>query len=141
MIDPPRMYDVRRGRYYVPRPRNYRSDDRMSAWSWLGLALIFLGFIGYPVTGLITSQMNNRVQVITVTSKDDQSTGKGHQYLIFTPQGVFKDTDNFWRGKFDSSDLFNKLQEGHRYRCDVHGTRNHGTSNYPDLMSCDEIAS
>ncbi len=59
----------------------------------------------------------------------------GHQYLIFTDQGVFKDTDNFWLWKWDSSDLYGQLLPGHTYRCQVHGVRDKFTSGYPDLIT------
>ena len=96
---------------------------------------------------VVLSHMNNSVQTITVTSKDDQivNTGTykhpsiGHQYLIFTRQGVFKDTDNIWLWKWNSSDLFGQLLPGHTYRCKVHGVRNRFTSGYPDLMSCTQV--
>jgi hypothetical protein len=124
----------------MPRPRNYRSDDSMHPGSWIGGALALIALIAYPLISFVTSQMNNYSETITITRLDDQATGNnGHQYLIFTPQGVFKDTDNFWRGKFNSSDLFNELQVGATYRCQVHGERQHLSSNYPDLMTCVKI--
>jgi len=83
---------------------------------------------------------------LTVASKDDQARGSsGHQYLIFTrnadgsPGETFKDTDSFWHGKYDSTDLYARLQPGQRYDCDVYGRRNHFTSNYRDLLSCTRI--
>ena len=110
----------------------------------LGCALFVLAAIVClvlwdPVTGWITAGRNNYVSTIYVGSKDDQSTGKGHQYIIFTPQGVFKDTDSFFANKHNSSDLFNKLQTHHWYRCHIHGERQHWQSNYPNLMSCKEV--
>lgn len=109
----------------------------------LVLALIVLSIGG----DFLLSHTNNRVETIRVVSKDDQITNTGtyqhpsvgHQYLIFTNQGVFKDTDNFWLWKFDSSDLYGQLLVGRTYRCKVHGTRNHFTSGYPDLISCRKV--
>ncbi|HEY2638686.1 MAG TPA: hypothetical protein VGI66_02205, partial [Streptosporangiaceae bacterium] len=95
-------------RHYVPTYSNYRNpDSSLHPGSWIGGILILLVLLMYPAISLVTAHKNNSVQTITVTRLDDQSTGKnGHQYLVFTPQGVFKDTDNFWLGKFNSSDLF-----------------------------------
>ena len=134
-------YRTSRGRYTVPSYRNFRSDDSMHPASLVFslLVLVFL-FVVPPVIGYASAHANNRTETIYVTSKDDQATGShGHQYLIFTPQGVFKITDSLWAWKWDSSDVFNGLQEHHWYRCNVHGLRNHFTSNYPNLMSCKSV--
>jgi hypothetical protein len=123
--------------YRMPSRSNYRSDANMHPLSLIGSCLFLLALVLWPVISFITAHQNNSVQTITVTSKDDQATGSnGHQYLIFTPTGVFKDTDNLWLGKFNSSDVYNGLQVHHRYTCKIHGTRNHFSSNYPDIMSC-----
>lgn len=112
-----------------------------SRWhGWGGVILIALAFLTWIGVGFVTAHLNNSVQTITVTSVDDQATGRnGHQYLIFTPEGVFKDTDNIWLGKFNSSDLYNQLSELGKFTCRVHGVRQHLTSNYPDLMSCARV--
>lgn len=127
--------------YKIPRRRSYQDPDlRLHPGSWIGSALLVLAILAWPVISFTTAHLNNRVQTITVTSKDDQSLGKsGHQYLIFTPQGVFKDTDNIWLGKWNSSDVYNQLQPRHTYRCHIHGERSHVTSGYPDIMSCTEV--
>lgn len=138
----PRLSDAQLTRHYIPTRKNRRNP--YSSWhpgAAIGSILLLLGvlalILGYPVSGFITAHRNNSVQVITVTSKDDQATGSnGHQYLIFTPQGAFKDTDNIWLGKWDSSNVFNQLLTGHTYRCHVHGERQEVTSNYPDIISC-----
>lgn len=127
--------------YYLPRRRNYRDPDRnLHPGSWVGGAFLLLLVLLIPVISFTTAHLHNRVETIQVTRLDDQATnnngGTAHQYLVFTRQGVFKDTDNVWLGKFNSSDLFNQLQAGHTYTCHVHGQRQDYASNYPDLMSC-----
>lgn len=117
-------------------------SDRSRSTSGGCAGLIILAVVGliWAIPSFITAQLNNSTQVITVTRLDDQSLGKsGHQYLVFTDKGVFKDTDNLWLGKTNSSDLYNQLQVGSTYRCAVHGVRQHLTSNYPDLLSCVKV--
>lgn len=84
----------------------------------------------------------NKATESTVTVKvnrlDDQASGShGHTYLVFTDKGVFKDKDNLFFLKFNSSDLFAKLQEGHRYTCKTNGLRIPLFSSYRNLLSCD----
>jgi hypothetical protein len=123
--------------YYIPSRSNYRSSQSLHPGSWIVGVLVILGLLAWPVISFTTAHLNNSVQTLRVTRLDDQATGKnGHQYLVFTDRGVYKDTDNFWAGKFNSSDLYNQLRPGQTYVCHVHGTRNHFTSNYPDIMSC-----
>ena len=117
--------------------------DRL--FSRVGFGILVAIVIVLGVGGeFVLAHLNNHVVTIRVTSKDDQavntsSSGQpssGHQYLIFTNQGVFKDTDSFWLWKWDSSDLYGQLLPGHAYRCQVHGVRDKFTSGYPDLISC-----
>lgn len=135
--------------YSYPRLKHYRDPDRyLDTWGWVKgiLSLLFLLaiFVGWPVVSLISAHSNNTTQTIFITRADDQSTSKGHQYLLFTPGEVFKDTDNFWLGKWNSSDLFNQLtahengsgQIGAWFTCRINGQRSHITSNYRNLISC-----
>jgi hypothetical protein len=111
-------------------------SNTSGVFSLIGLILVIVAFVGYGAWQHSTA----RDVTITVKSLDDQSTGSGHQYLVFTDQGVFKDTDAFWFGKFSSSDLFNQLADGRTYRCEVAGRRVHITSSYPNLISCQPAA-
>lgn len=139
-----------RDTYRYPRPRNIRDrDKRVSPVSGVVTIIILAVLV---IAGLISLwtwnyQFGTETHVkLTVASKDDQATGSsGHQYLIFTkhadgtPGETFKDTDAFWHGKFNSTDLYVQLQPGHSYDCDVYGRRNHLTSNYRNLINCVSI--
>ena len=71
----------------------------------------------------------------TVKSLDDQSNGSSHKYLIFTASGqVYEDTDAYFHGKTDSSDIYGSLQAGHTYTCPVYGYRLHFPTSYPDIL-------
>jgi hypothetical protein len=103
-------------------------------------AVILLILIGIPLAVFndVHSHSSQREVTLTVTRLDDQSGKDGHQYLIFTRSGeVFKDADNFWLGKHNSSNLFGWLQAGHTYRCDVAGNRQELSSNYRNVIRCD----
>ena len=136
-----------RDTYMMTRPsRISSSEQRCHPGSWLVLLLILLGLAGIAYW-VYNYQFGTETHVtLTVASKDDQSQGNsGHQYLIFTkgsngqPGETFKDTDAFWHGKWNSTDLYAQLQPGVTYYCDVFGRRNHVTSNYRDLLSCTRV--
>lgn len=65
--------------------------------------------------------------------------GKSSRYLVYTDNGVYQNTDSLINGKFDSSDVYNQIQAGHKYSCDVTGWRNGFMSWYPNIVSCKEI--
>lgn len=69
------------------------------------------------------------------------SNGNGHQYMFFTDQGTFKDTDSVLNRKYNSSDLYGQLKVGHKYTCDTTGFRWDVGSEYPNLISCTEVKS
>lgn len=75
----------------------------------------------------------------TVNRLDDQGGGSKHKYLVFTDHGVYQDTDNLFHGKFDSSDLFAKLQVGRRYTCTYTGFRVPIFSSYRNLIGCQAV--
>ncbi len=57
---------------------------------------------------------------ITVINKE-KFVGQEGRYLIFTPNEVFENSDNFFYGKTNSDLLFNKLERGVTYRVKVAG--------------------
>jgi hypothetical protein len=80
-------------------------------------------------------------QVTFTVSKSERvvnSSGEGARYLVYTNKGVYENTDSFWNGKWNSSDLYNQIQVGKKYSCDTTGWRNGFFSWYPNLISCEE---
>ena len=67
------------------------------------------------------------VKTINITVKNKERVvnqgGQGAKYLIFTKNEVFKDTDDIWFLKFNSSDVYNNLEKGHSYRVKVNWFR------------------
>lgn len=82
-----------------------------------------------------------RTVTFTVKNLDDQSTSKGHQYLVFTTAGqVYKNTDSFLHGKTDSSNVQAMFQVGGTYSCPVYGFRIFWMSSYPDILDgCKQV--
>lgn len=72
-----------------------------------------------------------------VCSRDSDGRSKC-EYLVFTDEGTFKVVDSFLYGRFDSSDVYGRLDEDTRYRFDVAGFRLPFLSQYPNIVSTPE---
>jgi hypothetical protein len=76
-------------------------------------------------------------ETFTVASLDDQG-GSQHKYLVFTTDGhVYEDTDAWFHGKADSSDVWGRFLSagtGATWDCPVYGYRNHFLSSYQDIL-------
>lgn len=95
-------------------------------------AMIFAGF--YRSTHHDTVHFTvKRLEILPESSKSS-----GHQYMVYTDNGVYKITDSLLNNKFNSSDLFASLETGKTYNCDVTGYRNGYISEYQNIVSCVE---
>ncbi len=80
-------------------------------------------------------------ETVTATVKDKEvkrykDRGK---YLIFTDKGVFENTDSWIELKFNSSDLYGKLERGKSYNLRVYGWRISFLSKYRNIIRAKEI--
>jgi len=91
------------------------------------------------VSGALYQHLTSDVAIIKVASKERVQDKDSSKYLVFTEKEVFENTDALFRLKFDSSDLYAKLNEGGKYTCDVYGWRISFFSMYRNLVSCTEV--
>lgn len=124
----------------------YRARSRSNLPGNLGCgALAVLAGIVVVVLGLIFWHMEYGTQhdvTFTIKSLDDQASGsKGHKYLIFTTDGhVYENTDAWFHGKTDSSNLWAGFSVGQTWTCPVYGYRNTLFSSYPDILDgCKQV--
>lgn len=107
-----------------------------------GIAVILILIVvgcGVSVYGLVNKD-HVRITVRDKQTKVSCSDGDcKDKYLIYTDHGVYEDTDNLLQLKFNSSDLYGDLQEGHTYDCTVVGFRLPFFSSYKNLLSCEEV--
>ena len=85
---------------------------------------------------------------VTVTDKQVKRTTTGKKsvdmYMIYTELEngevrVFKDVDDAWKGKYNSSDIYAMLKVGKKYILTVTGYRNQVTSSYENILEVKEI--
>lgn len=98
--------------------------------------LIWWGISSYgnwiqQTSASVTIKVTDKTRAFNNNSNEDQ-------YLIFTDDEVFENTDSWWHNKYNSSDLYGQLKVGKTYQCDVFGERNPRWSWYRNLISCTE---
>ena len=72
---------------------------------------------------------------ITIRGKE-RTGGEDGKYLVFTETEVFENTDEFFKGKFNSSDVYNQFDIGKTYKCEVIGWRIPLLSWYRNIIKC-----
>lgn len=76
---------------------------------------------------------------VSITDKERITYGSDQEikskYMVFTTDEVFQNTDNYVFGKFDSSDVQNKLMVGNSYQVKVVGWRVPLFSWYRNIIS------
>lgn len=99
------------------------------------------------ITGLViwqgvASNSNKREIIATVTEKEIKNYNDKGKYLIFTKDDdveVYEITDSLFQGRWDSSDLYGKIEEGKTYKFTVVGIRNNFFSMYPNILEAEEV--
>ncbi len=93
---------------------------------WLWLAIIVTVVVGLP-SGVRMAYVYGTAEELTVkvnrTERITDQDGKGSRYLIFTEKETFENTDSFWYFKFNSSDLYGRIETGKEYKILVSGIR------------------
>lgn len=97
-------------------------------------AFLILGQIFFPY-------YTYKSDVVIVVDDKERTGGADGRYLIFAQDEVFENTDSWFYAKFNSSTLYNSLESGRTYKCDVNGVRFPIFSMYRNLIQCTEMAS
>lgn len=109
----------------------------------LGIALIVgivLGMIGIIWWNWQITYGN--IQSIEITVKDKyvkRSGSEEDKYLVVDSEGnTYEITDLTFIGKWNSTDLYNKLEIGKTYKIETSGIRNGFLSMYPNINKIEE---
>lgn len=106
----------------------------------LGITLFALaGCSDLEVNTISTSEIQEEDEIITVTDKWIKRTDERDLYLVGTENEVFKIEDNIFIGKFNSSDIYNKIKIGSKYRITTTGARSTFMSWYRNINTIEEI--
>lgn len=109
---------------------------RPGVWLAAGIALVLL----IAVVALTVSYAQTSDETLRITGKESVSTGHdgGHEYRVYTNQGTFKVTDSIVHPRFNSADVYGRLETGKTYNCTVYGYRIPFFSSFKNILHCTE---
>lgn len=124
-------------------PRRRYLGDRAGVTALVGLAILIVPVV-ILISVLAGSYFEREAVTTKVFSKENvcDSTGDGITctYLIFTDAGTFQISDAvFGTVRFDSSDVYGRIEEGHTYMITSYGWRLPFFSTYPNIEKIEEV--
>lgn len=94
------------------------------------MVLIFIAVL--PISDTIINYSNEKVVEITI--KDKYVKGQeGRYYIVDTDNNTYIIADLLFKNKFNSSDLYSKLEVGNKYKVETTGMRIHFLSKYQNI--------
>lgn len=96
-----------------------------------------IAILSLPFLYVYATQQNRKITVKKV-ERIITPYGEKSKYLIYAEDGVYENTDNILRMKFNSADVYSQLQNGKTYMCDTYGWRVPLLSIYPNIVKCEE---
>lgn len=104
------------------------------------VAAIVIAIIGGAIYFSTIEYQNEETIEITVKDKYVKRDGKSDIYLVASEAGdTYKITDLLWKGKFDSTDLYNQLTIGEKYKVTVTGIRLQYFSMYKNINKIEKV--
>lgn len=107
--------------------------------------ILFIFIIALVPSLVCCTSYNDHTYTITVTDKERVTYSESGKYLIYstTSDGetkVLENTDNLFRGKFDSSDVYAELEVGKTYEVTVVGYRFGFANWYENIIDFKEVS-
>jgi len=97
-------------------------------------ALVVFAIVSVVSVGLRAYKNTADITTITVTDKQVKRDGNSDKYLIFSKTETLENTDSLLFGKFNSSDVYGRLEIGKTYTLKVVGWRNQHISQYRNIV-------
>ncbi|AUR89240.1 TMhelix containing protein [Vibrio phage 1.121.O._10N.286.46.C4] len=114
----------------------------MKSKSSFNTMICVIGFVLFLVVGgatAIASHLSVDQVTFTVTEKERITTSKESYYLIYDGTDAFKNVDDMWQLKFDSTRLYSTLTVGATFTCTKNFWRVPFLSMYENLLECTEV--
>lgn len=104
------------------------------------VGIIILGIIGVAIYFGTVEYQNEETIEITVKDKYIKRNGDTDLYLVASEEGeTYKIQDLLFKGKFNSTDLYNELEVGKKYKITTTGIRLQYFSMYKNINKIEEI--
>lgn len=103
------------------------------------IALVIIAAIIGAIWSTIAWNQHHTMTCVVDTKQATAKSGGGNQYLIYTKNcGQLQVADSITQGKFNSTDTYAAIKEGHSYTFDTVGWRNGFFSAYPNILEVTE---
>lgn len=104
------------------------------------LGILVLGFIGFAIYCSTVEYQNEETIEIVVKDKYIKRSGNTDLYLVVSEDNeTYKIEDLLFKGKFNSTDLYNQLEIGKKYRITTTGIRLQYFSMYKNINKIEAI--
>lgn len=98
------------------------------------LSLIVRPILVYSTQDSVSFKVEKTERIVDGSGENMRS-----RYLIFTTKETFENTDEFFVGKFNSSDLYGAIKANKTYRARVVGVRIPFFSWYRNILNIEEL--
>lgn len=101
--------------------------------------MIFIAIIVGVVWLTTIEYQNNQTTTCTVKDKWIKPSSESSKYLVNCGNEVYEITDLFFKGKFNSSDIYSKMKKGKKYTITTTGYRIRFFSMYKNVNKIEEV--
>lgn len=129
----------KRKKFRWPRITKY------NIWPFTFMIVVILILLWCTLGMSIVKVSNKQTYTVTVQSKEVKNDEDNSKYLVFTidtktgESRVFEITDSLWKGRFNSSDVYNMILPDHTYTFTTGGYRVPFLSWYQNIYEVTEI--
>ncbi|QIG66028.1 hypothetical protein phiOC_p386 [Ochrobactrum phage vB_OspM_OC] len=116
-----------------------RGKDTIFVFLMIAIFIATLSAIVYVPYRISYGSMQNLAN-IEITGKERIVTKEDSKYLVFTKDEVFENTDTIFHAKFNSSDLYGRINAGDICRMTVNGYRVPFLSMYRNILKVECIS-
>ena len=104
------------------------------------LVLIIIGIVAIAIWSVSVGYSNETVLEITVKEKYIKNNGESYKYMIVdTNNNAYQITDLIFKGKWNSTDIYNQLEIGNEYEIKTTGKRIPFFSMYPNINEIKKV--
>ena len=117
---------------------SYGDDSKLGKSFALFLVIVFVALFGFRACATSVAQGNTHTEVVTVCGKDVVSKGEsGHEYRVYTSGSTYvvKDFFGLEGSRFDSADIYGRIQIGETYVIRSYGYRVSWASTFWNIES------
>jgi hypothetical protein len=107
-------------------------DDKLKAFGVIAIIILVIGWVSFKSINAFHTEHGVK---FTVTGKESKYDDKKSRYLVFNTNTTYEITDSWVKWRFDSSDVYGRLEVGKTYVADLQGFRIPFFSMYPNIIN------